>query len=416
MKKTFKEIKYCKKCLYSTEHPLGLVIDETGLCSGCLIHDEKYTLNWDERYNKLKELVKPHKSKSRKNYDCIVPVSGDLESYFILDIVKNKLGLNPLLVTYNKYWNTEIGIINLANLRIKFDCDIIFQNINVNSIKNIVRTSIKEFGSIYWHCIAGQTVFPVQIAVKYDIPLIIWGAHQGVEQVGMYSHLSEVEMTRRYRKDHDLMGYEADDLLSNFNILSEKDIWQFRYPSDTEIKKVGVRGIYLSNYIPWDSRVQNEKVATKFSCFTASHNRTFNNFDHIDCYNFMNLHDQLKLYKCGFSKVTDHACSEIRHKRMTRNEGLALVREYEQKKPDNISLFCNWLNVREHSLNWSLSLHRNPLYWQEKKYRDWEFFGHSTRQVLTEDDPKHIFREFKNFNNPDLVKTDKYITFGKGVY
>ena len=36
-------------------------------------------------------------------------------------------------------------------------------------------------------------------------------------------------MTRRYRKDHDLMGYEADDLLSVFDSLTEADIWQYRY-------------------------------------------------------------------------------------------------------------------------------------------------------------------------------------------
>ena len=72
-------------------------------------------------------------------------------------------------------------------------------------------------GSIYWHCIAGQTVFPVQIACKFKIPLIIWGAHQGVDQVGMFSHTDEVEMTRKYRKEHDLMGYEAEDLLVLLN-------------------------------------------------------------------------------------------------------------------------------------------------------------------------------------------------------
>jgi N-acetyl sugar amidotransferase len=252
------EIVFCKKCLYASSHPLGLTINKNGICSGCEIHEEKYKLNWRERFQKLLKIVRPYKSKNKNNYDCIVPVTGGSESYWILHIVKNKLKLNPLLVSYNKYFNTNIGIKNLANLRIKFDCDILIQNINPLSVKKITRTTFRNLGSIYWPCIAGQTVFPVQVSVDFKIPLIIWGSHQGTEQTGMFSHKHEVEMTRRYRKDHDLMGYEADDLLNFYDTLSEDDIWQYRYPDDLDLKRNGTRGIYLSNYIPWDPKKQDE--------------------------------------------------------------------------------------------------------------------------------------------------------------
>ena len=43
-------------------------------------------------------------------------------------------------------------------------------------------------------------------------------------------------------------------------------------------------------------------------------NRTFDTYDHVDDWFYMNLHDKLKEVKHGFSKVTDHACREIRHK------------------------------------------------------------------------------------------------------
>ena len=199
-----------------------------------IIHDEKNTIDWNKKYDKLHNLVSKYRNSSRKNYDCIVPVSGAGDSYFTIYIVK-KLGLNPLLVTYNKYFNTEIGIKNLANLRIKFDCDIIYQNINPRKIKKITKYTFSEYGNIYWPILAGSSVFPVQVAVKYKIPLIIWGAHQGIEQVGMYSYDHEVEMTGRYRNDHDLFGLEADDLLQMNNNLTEDDIWQFRYPSDIDL-------------------------------------------------------------------------------------------------------------------------------------------------------------------------------------
>ena len=99
----------CIRCLYPIFHPLGLVLDESGVCSGCLIHEEKDSLDWSKRWRKLEELVAPYRVDSGKTYDCVVPVTGANDSYFIVDTIKNRLGLNPLLVTYNKYFNTPLG-------------------------------------------------------------------------------------------------------------------------------------------------------------------------------------------------------------------------------------------------------------------------------------------------------------------
>ena len=166
------EIKFCKRCLYSSDHPLGVIINDEGICSGCKIHEEKDFLDWNKRFEKLEKIVKPYRSKKGENYDCIVPVTGANDSYFIVHIVKNKLGLNPLLVSYNKYFNTPLGIKNLANLRIQFNCDILYQNVNPISVKRITRKTLRKYGNIYWPILAGHTVFPVQTAVKFKIPLL----------------------------------------------------------------------------------------------------------------------------------------------------------------------------------------------------------------------------------------------------
>jgi len=268
----------CTRCLYSTRHPLGLILDHEGVCSGCRIHEEKDNTDWDAKWERLKSIVAPYRSKTGANYDCIIPVTGGNDSHFIVHMAKVKLGLNPLLVTYNKYFNTPLGIRNLANLRIKFDCDLLMQNVNPISVKSITRATFRKFGSIYWPCLAGQTVFPVQTSVRYKVPLIIWGAHQGLEQVGMFSHHHEVEMTRRYRKDHDLMGHEADDLLSTFDTLSERDIWQYRYPSEEDLEDIGVRGIYLGNYVRWDPKQQHEEMIARYDYMGAQFQRTFDTY------------------------------------------------------------------------------------------------------------------------------------------
>ena len=181
-------------------------------------------LTWDERFLKLKKITDSYKNQSGNSYDCVVPVSGARDSYFIVHTVIKKLGLRPLLVTYNKHYNTERGIRNLAYLRTLFGCDILTVNVSPERVKNVTRASLRKMGSMYWHCLAGQTVFPVQVAVRFKIPLIIWGVHQGIDQVGMFSHLDEVEMTRKYRKDHDLMGFEAEDLIDESMHVTEDDV------------------------------------------------------------------------------------------------------------------------------------------------------------------------------------------------
>lgn len=405
------KVETCKRCLYDTNHPLGLVIDDSGICSGCLIHEEKNNLDWRHRWEILKILVADYRCKDKRNYDCIIPVSGGMDSYFIVHIVKEKLGLNPLLVNYNKYWNTPLGIRNLANLRIKFNCDILIQNVNPHSVKRIVKTTLRSFGSIYWHCIAGQTVFPVQIAVRKKIPLIIWGAHQGMEQVGMFSHEHEVEMTRRYRKDHDLMGYEPDDLLSNFDVLSERDIWQYRYPEDEELNSVGVRGIYLNNYVRWDPKVQHELMIEKYSYETTRFNRTFDCYDFVDCYNYMNLHDLIKYYKTGISKVSDHATREIRHGRLLREDALDLVSYHQSFKPSFIDMFCEWLGTNQKSLEYVLDRHRNEDIWEQDNDRNWIF----KKQA-------YVLQKSKLTSNIQFIENSSfardighgYITIGKG--
>jgi N-acetyl sugar amidotransferase len=405
----------CKRCLYTSDHPLGLILDDQGICSGCRVHEEKDSLDWSVRWDKLKSLVNPYRSKDGKNYDCIVPVTGGQDSYYIVYLVKKRLGLNPLLVTYNKYFNTSLGIRNLANLRIQFDCDILYQNVNPISVKNITRSTLRQFGSIYWPILAGQSVFPVQTAVHHKIPLIIWGAHQGLEQVGMFSHEHEVEMSRRYRKDHDLMGYEADDLLSIFDTLKESDIWQYRYPDDYDLNRIGVRGIYLGNYVRWDPKAQHENMIKDYGYHTAAFSRTFDCYDFVDCFNYMNTHDELKLLKQGYSRVTDHATREIRHGRLTREQGISLVKHYEGNPIEHSPLLLEWLGIKPNSFKLILSQHRNPLYWKKTaKFNEWEFDGWSKKYENNNVDLDFIRKMFHVNDSLNRNQSANYITVGKG--
>ena len=357
-------MQYCTRCLYSDVHPLHLSLDDKGVCSGCRVHEEKDTLDWESRFERLQQLVDPYRCRSGKFHDCIVPVSGAGDSYFIVEVVKKKLKMNPLLVSYNEQYNTSVGIRNIAYLRTIFDCDFFQQTISPDSVKKVTRATLKLMGSMYWHCLAGKTAFPVQIATRFKVPLIIWGAHQGLEQVGMFSHVDEVEMSRKYRHEHDLMGVEAEDLLASSAELTENDVLPYQYPNENDIASVGVRGIYLGNYIRWDTKTQHEAMIAAYGYETKRGARTFDSYNHVDSFHYAGIHDMIKYVKYGYGKAVDHACREIRFNRLTRQEALRIVVAYQQVASCDLSLLLGWLDISEGQFWEWIDAHRNPRVWR----------------------------------------------------
>ena len=392
---------YCKKCFYHNEHPLKITFID-GICSGCLIHNEKYKIDWSQKQDKLKKILRPYQKINPNGFNCIVPVSGAKDSFFIVDYVKNKLGIRPLLVSYNIHYNSQIGLRNLAHIKNIFSLPHLVKTVDPKVIKKITKFTFKKFGSIYWHCIAGQTAYPVQVAVNFNIPLIIWGAHQGIDQVGMFSHHDEVEMNRRYRKDHDLFGYEAEDisLLSNISI---KDLDPFMYPSDKNIDKLGLKGIYLNNYIFWDSRKQNELMIKKYNLFSNKIQRTFETYENVDSNHYTGIHDYLKLLKHGYSIITDNVNREIRLKRLNKETGNYLINKYENKPIKDLELFKNWLNVDTKTINYVFSKFRNKKFWQ-KDLKKWILKKGSNNKIFEEKIDKNFEKKFIINNNLKIKK------------
>lgn len=406
--------RFCKRCLYSEKHPLNIIFDDEGICSGCRVHEEKDILDWNKKESELRALLKQYRSKNAKNYDCIIPVSGARDSYYIVHLIKNKFKMNPLLVNYNKHYNTDVGIRNLANLRNKFDCDIFTKTVNPDTVKRITRQTLTRLGSLYWHCLAGETVFPVQTAVNHKIPLIIWGVHQGIDQVGMYSHNDKVEMTRKYRKEHDLMGYEAEDLIGEMENLTNDHLKPYYYPQDYYIQKIGVRGIYLNNYIRWDSRIQHEEMIKKYKYETNEASRSFDSYNDVDSFVYLDLHDYIRYLKHGYTKVVDHACREIRLGHITRNDGIDLVNYYQSKKPKYTKLFMEWLGIEKNAFNFILDQIRNPKIWERNNKWQWI----KKLRLVPDYDKNKINRNFKKFIITEKYKSSdsnkKYILVGKG--
>lgn len=376
---------YCKRCLYPVNHPYGMVLDDHGVCMGCRIHEEKDSLDWGERFRMLERIVHTNAQRmGRKGFDCIVPVTGGGDSYFIVHTVKNVLGMNPLLVNYNAHYNTKVGVRNLANLATVFDCDIVTSTLSPDLLKRITRHTLKKYGSMYWQVLAGYLTFPVQVAVRFRIPLIIWGVQPWSEQTGMFSHLDEVEMTERCRKEHGLMGISAEDIVDSAAGVTRGDVQPFVYPYDSELETVGVRGLYLSNYIRWDAKRQHEAMIDTYGYESSVQQRTFNTYEDVHCFHSAGVHDYIKYLKYGYSKATDHATREIRLKRMTREEGIAKVLEYSERNPADLSLFLDWAEMSEREFLDCVWNRRDGRIWARDKSGEWVLRDRVDRHINDE--------------------------------
>ena len=125
--------------------------------------------------------------------------------------------------------------------------------------------------------------------------------------------------------------------------------------------------------------------------------RTFDSYNDVDSYVYMDLHDLIKDFKYGYTKVLDHACREIRLGHITRNNAIKLVKHYHSKKPKYI-----------------LDEIRNPEIWERNKHWEWvkKFNLVPNYDKTQKDKGFKTFVVTKRYKSSDTNK--KYIIIGKG--
>jgi N-acetyl sugar amidotransferase len=367
---------YCKRCLYPANAKPTIIFDDEGVCSGCRYHESRMKLevDWDERLKMFEQILDEARrlAISRGNsHDCIVPVSGGKDSHYQVWLLKKKYGMNPLLVTFNHAFNTPSGNRNLYNLVEKSGCDLVRYNAGLDSVRRISRHMLEKVGDLTWHYHAGIRTFPFQVAVERNIPLIVWGEHGFAELTGIVSLEDFVEFTRWTRKEHDMRGYEPHDLIGKGGI-SLQDIAPYVYPRDEDIARVEVRGIYLSNFIYWNAKKQAEQMMDiwDFAPITYERERSFNLHGKIEDH-ANEVHDYLKYLKFGYGRATDDASMEIRHGRMTREQGLDMVRRYDSKEPSVLGFYCDFLGITTQDFYRMVEPMRDTGIWR-KTGDDWE--------------------------------------------
>ena len=366
-------MEYCARCVYPANAKPTIILDEMGVCSGCRHHESRDNIDWAERERMLRTLLMEYKAQADNElYDCIVPVSGGKDSHYLVYLVKEVYGLNPLCVTFNHVYNTALGIKNLANLVDQFGVDLIRLTHNPESVRKISRYMVKKVGDLTWHYHAGIMTFPFQIAVKYRIPLIVWPEHYG-ETTGIFTLDDMVEFTKWVRQEHDMRGLEPEDLVNDPESgLTWRDLAPYHYPTDEEIEDVGVRGIYITNYLYWDEKDHGELMIDKykFQPISGKRDRTFKLYAKTDDH-ANHVHDYMRYLKFGYGRASDDATHEIRRGRMTREEAIEQVKEYDHVRPWALDTYLDFLGLTEQEFEEAVEPMRDLSIWEKGSDGKW---------------------------------------------
>lgn len=257
---------YCKRCVMPDTKP-DLHLDADGICNACRSYERRTEVDWDTRYQDLLKVLERYRRDDASNWDCIVPVSGGKDSTYQVIRIK-QLGLNPLCVTLSTCDLSEIGRKNIENLKhLGVDCVEVSPNPLVRAKLN--RIGLTQVGDISWPEHVGIFTIPVRAAVQYNVPLIIWGENSQNEYGGPAADLENNVLSRRWLEEFGgLLGLRVSDI-PGMEDIEARHLINYSYPRDDELARVGVTGLFLGHYLPWDG-LSNALIA-QANGFTSYH-------------------------------------------------------------------------------------------------------------------------------------------------
>jgi N-acetyl sugar amidotransferase len=358
-------MKYCSNCVYPIVAAHLEISD--GICSACKTAEGFNSISnseWEMRAKKLTDLLEKTKSDRSGNYDCIVPVSGGKDSYYQVHKVVKDFGLKPLLVTYHGNNYLPEGDYNRDRMREVFDADHLVMGPSVDVLKKLNILGFKLMGDMNWHAHCGIYTYPIQIATKFEIPLIIWGEIFW-DISGMFSPNDYVEFSARVRHEHALRGFEWTDMVKADPTLNEKDLLWAKYPNDDEILHSGVRGICIGNYFKWDPNVQADLMIKEYGWrpYQSDFQRTYRKMSNLDDRYENGVHDYLKFVKFGYGRGSDHASKDIRTGYMSRQTAVEMVKKYDHVIPDDLYYWLEYVSMTEEEF-WAIAdTFRDPRVW-----------------------------------------------------
>lgn len=321
---------YCVRCVMPDTKP-DLHLDGEGVCNACRSYEWRAEVDWQARGRELSDILDRYRNRGGSNWDCIVPVSGGKDStYQVIRMLQ--MGLNPLCVTATTCDLSALGRQNIQNLK-RLGVDHIEMSPNPVVRAKLNRIGLTQVGDISWPEHVGIFTIPVRAAVQYNVPLIIWGENSQNEYGGPAAAAQNNVLNRRWLEEFGgLLGMRVSDLIG-MEGLEARHVIPYTYPSDEDLARVGVTGLFLGHYLPWDGLANT--LISQASGFTTYHRAvegSMVNYENLDNHQ-TGIHDYFKFLKFGFGRATDLACLHVRRGRITRTDALDIVRRLDGNFP-----------------------------------------------------------------------------------
>jgi N-acetyl sugar amidotransferase len=358
-------VECCKKCLTPNSRP-RVVFDAEGVCNACRNAEEKDKIDWAAREREFINLIAPLRARNTTGtYDCIVPWSGGKDSSTIAHKLKFEYGLNPLLVTYSPMIPNEIGHHNREEM-VKLGFDHLFFRADQKVLRYLAKRFFVERGNpkVAWD--AGINAVPIQVAVNYKIPVVFYAEH-GESEYGGRVLSDEHRRTRDFTEI--IENYVGDDPRNWVDaVVSYRDLNPYVYPPPSQVAAGGVKAYYFSYFFRWSMYENYLYIKDKIDFKTNVKGRTdatFTNYDSLDD-KIDNLYYYMQFIKFGFGRAVRDASRLIQNGHMTREEGLDLVRKYDDEFCyEHFDEVLEYLDLTKTEFTRIVDQHRNPEIWEK---------------------------------------------------
>lgn len=368
-----KLMQYCTRCVYPMIAATPLVLDGEGVCSGCRTHEEQKKIDWNRRREMFDRLIEKYRSKDRSNYDCVIAVSGGKDSFWQAHLLTKTYGLKVLFVCYAENNHTKVGMRNIQRMKECFKGDFLHFTPEVEVLKKLNRLGMLKMGDANWHTHIGIMTLPIAVAAKFKVKLFIYGEHGFMNLGGMHSYNDLVEFTKKYRTEHMCRGYDWFDFCEETEGMTPQDFLWAQYPADEEIERLGLRGIFISNYFGWSQLNHLQKMVDLygFELYDIPFDRTYCRDSNLNDIHDNGIHDYMKYIKFGYGRATDHACRDIRNGVMAREEGIEMVREYDHVIPSDIPRWLDYVGWKRSYFDEVADLFRDQRVWTKDENGHW---------------------------------------------
>lgn len=378
-------VRFCRKCVISNQRPNStreflstpdeqkktIHFKDDGVCDACEFTATKnLQIDWEVREKALINLVSSAKKSS--GYDVIVPGSGGKDSAYTAHILKYKYGMNPLTVTWAPHLYTDIGWKNFQNWMHVGGLDNVLFTPNGRLHRFLTKLAFENLLHPFQPFIVGQRIIGPLMALKFGIPLVMYGENQA-EYGNNSSENSRPTMdstffSRSTSTDVRLGGARISEIIQSTNFKIE-DFSPYLAPNADELDAKGVEVHYLGYYLKWDPQ-ECYYYATENTGFSPNTERTEGSYskyssidDKVDPFHYYTT-----LAKFGLGRASYDAAQEIRNGKITREEGVALVKKFDQEFPERFFReFLDYVDLDEFTFHKTVDSFRPDHLWANKR-------------------------------------------------